>query len=62
MAPIKAMDGMKAKAIKAKVMIKGSAASRPGVRMAFGEKIKVLAKPARTVAKAFRVSALMKQI
>merc|ERR550537_314024 len=37
-------------------------ATKAGVRMAFGKEIKVKAKPAKTVVKAFAVSALKKQI
>merc|ERR1711988_260853 len=37
-------------------------ATKAGVRMAFGQEMKVKAKPARTVVKAFPVSALKAQI
>ena len=37
-------------------------ATKAGVRMMFGQETKVKAKPARTVVKAFAVSALKKQI
>merc|ERR1711924_523466 len=37
-------------------------ATKAGVRMAFGKEMKVKAKPARTVVKAFAVAALKKQI
>merc|ERR1719267_251896 len=37
-------------------------ATKAGVRMAFGQEIKVKAKPARTVVKAFPVAALKSQI
>merc|ERR1712178_203064 len=37
-------------------------ATKAGVRMAFGQEIKVKAKPARTVVKAFPVAALKAQI
>merc|ERR1712100_406385 len=37
-------------------------ATKAGVRMAFGREMKVKAKPARTVVKAFPVAALKKQI
>merc|ERR1719214_377166 len=37
-------------------------ATKSGVRMAFGQEIKVKAKPARTVVKAFPVAALKSQI
>merc|ERR1712185_719771 len=37
-------------------------ASKAGVRMMFGQEMKVKARPARTVVKAFAVSALRKQI
>merc|ERR1711976_83301 len=37
-------------------------ATKAGVRMAFGQEIKVKAKPARTVVKAFAVASLKKQI
>ena len=36
--------------------------TKAGVRMAFGQEIKVKAKPARTVVKVFPVTALKKQI
>ena len=37
-------------------------ATKAGTRMAFGQEIKVKAKPARTIVKAFPVAALKKQI
>ena len=37
-------------------------ATKAGVRMAFGQEMKVKAKPARTVVKAFPVAALKAQI
>merc|ERR1719301_212372 len=37
-------------------------ATKAGVRMAFGQEVKVKAKPARTVVKAFAVAALKSQI
>merc|ERR1719252_273077 len=37
-------------------------ATKAGVRMAFGQVVKVKAKPARTVVKAFAVASLKKQI
>ena len=37
-------------------------ATKAGVRMAFGQEIKVKAKPAKTVVKAFPVAALKSQI
>merc|ERR1719190_283447 len=37
-------------------------ATKAGVRMAFGQEVKVKAKPARTVVKAFPVAALKQQI
>merc|ERR1712232_784402 len=37
-------------------------ATKAGLRMAFGQEIKVKAKPARTVVKAFAVAALKSQI
>merc|ERR1719238_2575041 len=37
-------------------------ATKAGVRMAFGQEMKVKAKPARTIVKAFAVASLKKQI
>ena len=45
-----------------RIKIKTKPATKAGVRMAFGQEIKVKAKPARTVVKAFPVAALKSQI
>merc|ERR1712100_275503 len=45
-----------------RIKIRVKPATKAGVRMAFGREMKVKAKPARTVVKAFPVAALKKQI
>merc|ERR1711959_440240 len=46
----------------ARIKTRVKPATKAGVRMAFGQEIKVKAKPARTVVKAFPVAALKSQI
>merc|ERR1739848_246859 len=45
-----------------RIKTRTKAATKAGTRMAFGQEIKVKAKPARTIVKAFPVAALKKQI
>merc|ERR1711918_92458 len=45
-----------------RIETRGKPATKAGKRMAFGQEIKVKAKPARTIVKAFPVAALKSQI